>query len=83
MFQTVLSSGSGKNFTDAAGRNLVAIGNVKHAPGDAVWTDGKCIYGWVRTNKPATLPELGGADGILFYDIETARIYKYRESLFS
>lgn len=60
MFQTVLSSGSGKNFTDAAGRNLVAIGNVKHAPGDAVWTDGKCIYGWVRTNKPDILPEFGG-----------------------
>lgn len=83
MFQTVLSSGSGKNFTDAAGRSLVAIGNVKHAPGDAVWTDGKCIYGWVRTNKPNLLPEFGGADGLLYYDIETARIYKYRESLFS
>lgn len=83
MFQTVLSSGSGKNFTDAAGRSLVAIGNVKHAPGDAVWTDGKCIYGWVRTNKPDLLPEFGGADGLLYYDIETARIYKYRESLFS
>ena len=83
MFQTVLSSGSGKNFTDASGRSLVAIGNVKHAPGDAVWTDGKCIYGWVRTNKPDLLPELGGADGLLYYDIETARIYKYMESLFS
>lgn len=83
MFQTVLSSGSGKNFIDTSGRNLVAIGNVKHAPGDAVWTDGKCIYGWVRPNQSNPLPEFGGADGLLYYDIETARIYKYRESLFS
>ena len=81
MSQTVLSSGSGKNFTDAAGRNLVAIGNVKHAPGDAVWTDGKCIYGWVRTNKPDLLPELGGLEGLLYYDVAQAIVYKYRASV--
>lgn len=81
MFQTVLSSGSGKNFTDAAGRKLVAIGNVTHAPGDAVWTDGKCIYGWVRTNKPDFLPEFGELEGLLYYDIAKAIVYKYRDSV--
>lgn len=68
MYQTVLSSGSGKTFTDVDGKQLVSIGNVTHKAGDAVWTDGKCIYGWVRTNQSNFLPEFGGLPGCPWID---------------
>ena len=52
MRQVVLSDGSGKYWRDTSGNSLVAIGNVTYQAGDAVWTDGRCIYGWVRPNQP-------------------------------
>lgn len=55
MHRAVLASGSGTSFRDTDGNSLTAIGNITYQPGDAVWTDGRCIYGWVRPNQPNRL----------------------------
>lgn len=55
MHRAVLESGSGINFRDTDGNELTAIGNVTYQAGDAVWTDGRVIYGWVRPNQPHRL----------------------------
>lgn len=63
MHRAVLASGSGTSFRDTDGNNLTAIGNVTYQAGDAVWTDGRCIYGWVRPNQPNELQfPAGGYD---------------------
>lgn len=64
MYQTVLSSGNGKTFSDRDGKTLTVIGNLHFLPGDSVWTDGRCIYGRIRPNQMNFLPEFGGLEGI-------------------
>ena len=61
MHRAVLASGDGINFRDTDGNALTAIGNVTYKAGDAVWTDGRCIYGWVRPNHPNRLTFPSGA----------------------
>ena len=61
MHRAVLTSGDGINFRDSDGNALTAIGNVTYKAGDAVWTDGRCIYGWVRPNQPHRLTFPSGA----------------------
>jgi hypothetical protein len=61
--RAILASGDGINFRDSDGNALTAIGNVTYKAGDAVWTDGRCIYGWVRPNQPNALQfPAGGYD---------------------
>jgi len=61
--RAILASGDGINFRDSDGNALTAIGNVTYKAGDAVWTDGRCIYGWVRPNQPNELSfPAGGYD---------------------
>jgi len=63
MHRAILASGDGINFRDSDGNALTAIGNVTYKAGDAVWTDGRCIYGWVRPNQPNELQfPAGGYD---------------------
>ena len=45
MYQTMISSVNGKLCTDERGRTLERIGNMNVHAGDAVWTDGRVIYG--------------------------------------
>ena len=63
MHRAILASGDGINFRDSDGNALTAIGNVTYKAGDAVWTDGRCIYGWTRPNQPNELQfPVGGYD---------------------
>ena len=45
MYQTMISSVNGKLCTDERGRTLERIGNMNVHAGDAVWTDGRVVYG--------------------------------------
>lgn len=45
MYQTRIASVEGKLCRDEMGRILERIGNMPVRPGDAVWTDGRCVYG--------------------------------------
>ena len=45
MYQTMISSVNGKLCTDERGRTLERIGNMNVHVGDAVWTDGRVVYG--------------------------------------
>ena len=64
MRQVVLSDGGGKYWRDTSGNSLVAIGNVTYQAGDAVWTDGRCIYGWVRPNQPRDIAPISPTLGV-------------------
>lgn len=64
MRQVVLSDGGGKYWRDTNGNSLVAIGNVTYQAGDAVWTDGRCIYGWVRPNQPQNVAPVVSVLGV-------------------
>lgn len=45
MYQTMISRVQGKLCIDEHGRTLERIGNMNVSAGDAVWTDGRVIYG--------------------------------------
>ena len=69
MHRAVLASGDGINFRDSDGNSLTAIGNVTYKAGDAVWTDGRCIYGWVRPNQPNELSFPAGSYDCPWLDV--------------
>lgn len=71
MRRAVLASGDGINFRDSDGNNLTAIGNVTYKAGDVVWTDGRCIYGWIRPNQPNELSFPSYGD-VPWLDVENA-----------
>lgn len=71
MHRAVLASGDGINFRDSDGNALTAIGNVTYKAGDAVWTDGRCIYGWIRPNQPNELSFPSYGD-VPWLDVENA-----------
>ncbi len=65
MYRTVIANVMGKECRDEAGRTLTRIGNMPVRAGDAVWTDGRCIYG----------NELFGSDApMLFFEESLAGI---------
>lgn len=64
MYQTMISAMNGKLCTDERGRTLERIGNMNVRVGDAVWTDGRVVYG----------NEFPGADGTLLFGGESGGI---------
>ena len=61
MYRTVIANVMGKECRDEAGRTLTRIGNMPVRAGDAVWTDGRCIYG----------NELFGSDAPMLFSEES------------
>ena len=55
MYQTRIANVEGKLCRDETGRTLERIGNMPVRPGDAVWTDGRCVYGTEQFHSDAPM----------------------------
>ena len=86
MEQAVIASAQNGVYIDTNGRQLRRIGNLTIYPGDVVWTDRKCIYGFVRGSNDLPNTNTGQTQfpgvplntqyGLLIYT-KKHNIYKY------
>ena len=73
MYQTKISSASGRYAVDTSGASLYNIGNVSLKPGDYAMTDGRCIYGRHKNQGLVDITDSGS--GILFLERADDGIY--------
>ena len=79
MYQTMISRVNGRVCFDSTGRQLVRIGNMNVNAGDAVWTDGRVIYGNEYPGAEVPILFEGSFEGIPLNAIwhESLFIYKH------
>jgi len=87
MYRTVIANVMGKECRDEAGRTLTRIGNMPVRAGDAVWTDGRVIYGNESFGSESLFLSGGRLDGILYAEPISnelaCRIFSYPHRSFS
>lgn len=82
MYVTTLHNIHDGQATGKNGETLAIAGNFPYKDGDAVWTDGRIVYGWTAYRQPTRMWYPRGS-GILYYDYDALKIYEYPNKLFA